>query len=333
MARLSLKALFIILLTVILFACESDNKQNFLSTDISGASFGQDFQLLDHTAEKRTLSDFKDSVVVVFFGYTQCPDMCPATMGILAETLRTLGDDAGRVQVLFVTIDPNQDTPEKLEQYLSHFDASFVGLTGDKAAIDSVVEEFKVYSKVQTQEDGVHSVDHSTGTYLFDTNGNIRLYASYGSGKEVFLRVFSKGSLFGHRSYFAKTPYHANTVALNDTEVMIIPQAECQRICEHRPDLLLQVVQGLAKDLGNAELRLAGLQDKSVAIRVCEALVFLKLKYPEQVWRRKEIADFSVTTFESVARVMTQLAEKNIIIKDGRNFQINDLEKLLHFNT
>ncbi len=182
-----MKALVIVLLTVLLFACGSDNKQNFLSTDISGASFGQDFQLLDHTAEKRTLSDFKDSVVVIFFGYTQCPDMCPATMGILAETLQALGDDASRVQVLFVTLDPVQDTPGKLKQYLSFFDARFIGLTGDQAAIDGVTEDFKVYSKVQTQDTSALSVDHSTGTYLFDTKGNIRLYVSYGSSKDVFL--------------------------------------------------------------------------------------------------------------------------------------------------
>ncbi len=187
MARLSLKALVIVLLTVLLFACGSDNKQNFLSTDIAGASFGQDFQLLDHTAEKRTLSDFKDSVVVIFFGYTQCPDMCPATMGVLTETLQELGDDADRVQVLFVTLDPIQDTPEKLKQYLSFFDTRFIGLTGDQAAIDSVTEDFKVYSKIQTQDTSAPSVDHSTGTYLFDTKGDIRLYVSYGSGKDVFL--------------------------------------------------------------------------------------------------------------------------------------------------
>lgn len=177
----------IALLSVFLLACESEQKQQFLSTDITGASFGQDFQLVDHTSQIRSLSDFKDSVVVMFFGYVQCPDMCPATMGILAETMQELGAEAERVQVLFVTLDPNQDTPEKLEQYLSHFDAGFVGLTGDQAAIDGVTEEFKIYSKVQTQEDGVHSVDHSTGTYLFDTKGDIRLYVSYGSGKEVFL--------------------------------------------------------------------------------------------------------------------------------------------------
>lgn len=182
-----MKALVIVLLAVLLFACESDNKQNFLSTDISGASFGQDFQLLDHTAEKRTLSDFKDSVVVIFFGYTQCPDMCPATMGILAETLQALGDDASRVQVLFVTLDPVQDTPEKLKQYLSFFDTRFIGLTGDQAAIDGVTEDFKVYSKILTQDAEARSVDHSTGTYLFDTKGDIRLYVSYGSGKDVFL--------------------------------------------------------------------------------------------------------------------------------------------------
>ena len=191
---------------------------------------------------------------------------------------------------------------------------------------NSIIKKFKKGDLIYSQDEVPENI------YIIKT-GLVGLFHNSENGKEVFLRVFSEGSLFGHRSYFAKSPYHANTVALSNSVVMIIPHEECSRICELRPDLLMQVVQGLASDLGHAELRLAGLQDKSVARRVCEALVFLKLKYPEQVWKRKEIADFSVTTFESVARVMTQLSEAHIITKDGRDFIINDVEKLLSFNT
>lgn len=187
MIRLVFKALVIVLLTGHLFGCKANDKQNFLSTEITGASFGQDFQLIDHKAKKRSLSDFEGSVVVVFFGYTQCPDMCPTNMGILAETMEALGDDADRVQVLFVTLDPAQDTLEKLKQYLSLFDDRFIGLTGDQAAIDGVIRDFKVYSKFQNRDNGSPKVDHSTGTYLFDTKGDIRLYVGYGSQKDVFL--------------------------------------------------------------------------------------------------------------------------------------------------
>ena len=182
-----MKALVIALSILFLLACEREDTQQFISTDITGASFAKNFQITDQLGSKRTLSDFRDKVVVVFFGYTQCPDMCPATMGILAETMRLLGEDAAKVQVLFVTLDPEQDTPEVLKQYLSFFDTRFVGLTGDKLAINTIVEEFKVYSSHQEKKNGGHSVDHSTGTYLFDTKGNIRLYVSYGSGEQVFL--------------------------------------------------------------------------------------------------------------------------------------------------
>ncbi|WP_372655982.1 Crp/Fnr family transcriptional regulator [Halobacteriovorax sp.] len=178
----------------------------------------------------------------------------------------------------------------------------------------------------------IYSQDSTPTSIYFIESGTVGLFHNSSNGKEVFLRVFGEDSIFGHRSYFANSPYHANSMALRDTNIIIISNEECQRICKEHPELLMEMVSHLAKDLGQAELRLAGVHDKSVAQRVSESLVFLKLKYPDQVWTRKEIADFSVTTFESVARVMTLLAENNIIKKDGRDFIINDLDKLINFN-
>lgn len=163
------------------------NKSTFLASDITGAAFGRDFNLNDHTGKTRTLADFKGKVVVVFFGYINCPDVCPATLGELSEAMKKLGKDAERVQVLFVTIDPERDTPERLGKYLSSFNSSFLGLTGDDQSIKKVTEEFKVAYRQQaggTAEQ--HDMDHSIGTYIFDAAGKLRLYVSNGNGSEVF---------------------------------------------------------------------------------------------------------------------------------------------------
>lgn len=189
----------------------------------------------------------------------------------------------------------------------------------------SVTRKIKKNELIYTQGDSPESL-------FFVESGVLGLFHISETGKEVFLRVFNEGSLFGHRSYFAQTPYHANAIALSPSEITIIDKEECKRICETDPELLLNVTQSLAQDLGHAELRLSGVQDKTVPKRVCEALVFLKLKYPDQVWTRKQIADFSLTTFESVARVMTNLSERGIISKQGRDFTINDLNSLLNGN-
>jgi protein SCO1/2 len=175
--------------TAVLFlvGCGNTVKPAFLSTDITGADFGRDFKLADHTGEIRSLGDFKGKAIVLFFGYTHCPDICPATMGELAAALQKLGKDAERVQVLFVTIDPERDTPELLKQYLSAFNPTFLGLSGDAQATKDIANEFKVVYQKQTGKlTANHTMDHSSGTYIFDPKGKIRLYVGNGAGADIF---------------------------------------------------------------------------------------------------------------------------------------------------
>lgn len=170
-----------------LAGCGNTTKPTFLSTDITGADFGRDFKLTDHAGEIRSLADFRGKAIALFFGYTHCPDMCPATMGELAAAMQKLDKDAARVQVLFVTVDPERDTPAQLKQYLSAFNPAFLGLSGDERATKDMASEFKVvYQKQTGQSPDQHTMDHSTGTYIFDTKGRIRLYVSNGAGSDVF---------------------------------------------------------------------------------------------------------------------------------------------------
>ncbi|MDE2366654.1 MAG: SCO family protein, partial [Betaproteobacteria bacterium] len=165
----------------VLAACGNATKPTFNSTDITGATFGRELKLTDHTGVPRTLADFKGKAVILFFGYTHCPDICPATMAELAGAMKKLGRDAERVQVLFVTVDPERDTPETLKQYLSAFDPAFLGLYGDAQATKDIVGEFKaVYQKQAGTSADTHTVEHSAGIYIFDTKGQLRLYASGG---------------------------------------------------------------------------------------------------------------------------------------------------------
>jgi protein SCO1/2 len=184
-AAVATTALF--LLSVLISACNNAGKPVFLSTDITGANFGADFRLVDHSGTLRTLADFKGKAVVIFFGYTSCPDACPATMANIAAALQKLGGDAKRVQVLFVTIDPEHDTPELLEQYVSSFDPTFLGLLGNIETTKKIAGEFKAfYQKQVAEKPEQHSVDHSTGTYIYDTRGRLRLYVTNEKGPEVF---------------------------------------------------------------------------------------------------------------------------------------------------
>lgn len=192
-AALSLTAAF--LTTLLLAACSDSNtaKPTFLSTDITGVDFGKGLDLTDHNGKTRTLADFKGQVVVLFFGYTHCPDICPATMGNLAAAMTKLGPDASRVQVLFVTVDPERDTPAILKEYLSAFSPSFLGLYGDAQATEKAAKEFKtVYQKQAGEFTAHHTMDHSTGTYIFDTEGKLRLYVSSEKGGDVFAHDVSE---------------------------------------------------------------------------------------------------------------------------------------------
>lgn len=160
-------------------------------------------------------------------------------------------------------------------------------------------------------------------------SGLVGLYHISESGKETFLRVFSKDNIFGHRSYFAEEPYHANAIALTQTEVHIISKDQCNDICKNHPLLLKELTKIISRELGQAELKIAGLFDKSATRRIIESLIYLKHKYPEKTWTRKEVADFSASTLESVTRVMTSIDEKGLIKKIGRDFEITDLDALL----
>ena len=182
---MSLRYLAALLLIGLLLAC--DRGPSFRSTDITGAEFGKGFQLLDHNGQLRTLFDFHGKVVVVFFGFTHCPDVCPTTLAELARAVKKLGPGGERVQVLMVTVDPERDTPEVLKQYVTALDPHFIGLTGDVDAIARTAREFKVfYQKSPGATPQAYSVDHSSGSYVFDPQGRLRLLVTYGQGADVF---------------------------------------------------------------------------------------------------------------------------------------------------
>ena len=172
-----------------LFAgCDSSPKgPAFQLTDITGAEFARNFQLTDHNGKARTLADFKGKVVVVFFGYTFCPDACPTTMGELALVMKELGKDADRLQVLFITVDPERDTPAILSRYVPAFNPAFLGLYGDADATARTAKEFRVLYQKQPIKGGAYSVDHSAGSFIFDPAGRVRLFAQYGQGAQMFL--------------------------------------------------------------------------------------------------------------------------------------------------
>ncbi len=166
-------------LALLLSACSEPRK--FVSTDLSMVDWGKDFQLADHNGRMRTLADFKGKAVVLFFGYTQCPDVCPTTLSTMREAMALLGDDAKRVQVLFATVDPERDTPALLAQYVPSFDPSFLGLRGDDKTTAATARDFKVfYVKQPGKTPDTYSVDHSTGSYAFDPSGRLRLLLRHG---------------------------------------------------------------------------------------------------------------------------------------------------------
>lgn len=149
---------------------------HFASTDITGAEFGRDFALTDHSGQPRHLADYKGKVVVIFFGYTQCPDVCPTTLSAMAAAMKLLGEDAKRVQVLFVTLDPERDTQALLAAYVPQFDPSFVGLYADPAKTAATAKEFKVfYQKQPGSTPQTYSIDHSASDYVYDPQGRLRL--------------------------------------------------------------------------------------------------------------------------------------------------------------
>jgi protein SCO1/2 len=167
------------LLAALLAAC-SPEAPKFRSTDISGADFGRTLELTGHDGKPRTLADFRGKVVVLFFGYTHCPDICPTTLADTAAVMKKLGPDAARVRVLFVTLDPERDTPEIMAKYVPAFDAGFLGLSGDAAATQRAAKEFKIfYEKRPGGAPGAYTVDHSAQSYVLDTKGQLRLFVRH----------------------------------------------------------------------------------------------------------------------------------------------------------
>ncbi|RZI43500.1 SCO family protein [Herbaspirillum sp. HC18] len=188
-------SLVLVISSLLLGACEKQGegaqmvlspvKSSFKNTDVTGLDYARDFAMPDYTGKMRTLADFKGKAVVVFFGYTHCPDVCPTTMAEMANVMQQLGPLADRVQVLFVTVDPERDTPELLSQYVPAFDPRFLGLVGDKAATEKMAKEFRVfYQKVPGKEPGSYTMDHTAGSYVFDPQGRLRLFVRHGQGPE-----------------------------------------------------------------------------------------------------------------------------------------------------
>ncbi len=172
-------------LTLLLACACSGPAEKFINTDLTGLDYAKDFALTDHTGKPRTLADFKGKAVVIFFGYTQCPDVCPTTMAEMASVMKLLGPDADKVQVLFVTLDPERDTQALLASYVPNFDKRFLGLYGDAAATAKTAKEFKVfYQKVEGKTPGSYTLDHTAGSYVFDGQGRIRLFLRNEQGPE-----------------------------------------------------------------------------------------------------------------------------------------------------
>ena len=179
--RYFLSALAVLALT----ACNPD-KPKFNAIDITGADYAKGFTLTDQNGQSRSLSDFKGKVVVLFFGYTQCPDVCPTSMTELVEVKRLLGADAAKLQGMFVTVDPARDTAELLKAYMANFDPTFVAFTPTPEQLAVVAKDYKIYYKrVEGKTPTSYTVDHSAGSYVYDTQGNLRLYSRYGVGPQV----------------------------------------------------------------------------------------------------------------------------------------------------
>ena len=181
-----IRSLFVAALLIDLSACSQ--KPEFKNVDITGSTaFGKDFSLLDPDGKTRTLADFKGKVVVMFFGYTQCPDVCPTTLTEMQEVMSLMGPQADKVQVLFVTIDPERDSPAILKQYVPAFDARFLGLRpADQVALEKVTKDFKIYyKKVPGSGPGSYTMDHTAGSYAFDPDGHLRLYIKHAQGSET----------------------------------------------------------------------------------------------------------------------------------------------------
>lgn len=177
-------------------ACGQD-KPAFRAVDITGADYAQGWELTDHNGQVRTLKDFSGKAVVVFFGYTQCPDVCPTSMQEMVEAKQLLGADADKLQSVFITVDPERDTTELLKAYMANFGPDFVALRPTPEQLTKVTKDFKIYfKKVEGKTPTSYTMDHSAGSFTFDPQGRVRLYNRYGSGAAALaqdVKILLKG--------------------------------------------------------------------------------------------------------------------------------------------
>jgi protein SCO1/2 len=191
-----LRRFWSIIICSLALAAGCDGRPQFKSTDITGADYGRTLELTDHTGKVRRLEDFRGKAVVVSFGFTHCPDVCPTTLADLASAVKSLGQDAEKVQVLFVTVDPERDTKEVLAKYVTAFDPRFLGLYGDAAATQRAAKEFKIYYEKRKSGES-YSVDHSAQSYVIDPQGRLRLLVRHdriGSDLPDDLKTLLKGA-------------------------------------------------------------------------------------------------------------------------------------------
>lgn len=173
--------------TVVLAGCQPQTAA-FNNVDITGAQYAREFTLTDHTGARRSLADYKGKVVVVFFGFTQCPDVCPTTLSDLAQVKQKLGPAGNDLQVIFITVDPERDRQQVLAQYVPGFDPSFVGLSGSAQDIERTAKEFKVlYQKVAGKTPTSYTMDHTAGSYVFDREGRVRLFLKHAQGVDAIV--------------------------------------------------------------------------------------------------------------------------------------------------
>lgn len=169
-----------------LFVACSESKAKFTAIDITGAEYARDFALADHNGQTRTLKDFSGKIVMMFFGYTQCPDVCPTSMSEMATIKKLLGKDGDRLQGLFVTLDPERDKPEMLKSYMENFDPTFLALVPTLAQLPTLTKDYKVYyKKVDGPTPTSYTLDHTAGSYVYDTRGKLRLFTRYGTKAEL----------------------------------------------------------------------------------------------------------------------------------------------------
>jgi len=172
--------------TALLAGCAQESKPQFKAVDITGADYAKDFPLPDVDGRMRSVKEFAGKAVVVFFGYTQCPDVCPTTLAEIAQAKKLLGPDGDKVVGVLVTVDPERDKPEMLKAYVANFGNDFVALRGTAEQTAAVAKDFKVfYKRVEGKQPGSYFMEHGAASYVYDPQGRLRLYVRYGAGPQA----------------------------------------------------------------------------------------------------------------------------------------------------